>query len=319
MLFCDTDELMQVPRFELEKSLRAALQVQETEASRGARSHHRTWTRSLPSHHHVIFAAEDYCFPAKMYQNVSGSARIKGWVAGNSAGASPTDSATAIYDSPICLNSGNYFGRPRAMIDLLNRTCMPCRRGLKVEHFQRHFHGSYTSLVPKGWFFDDQVEMAKIYVSGREEPQSTAPLLVGLDSQQRLFLPLSEWNAESILTPPKKVQIQRNGLFHSLASGTAPAFVHFNGPAKAWVGVHSASALLATLTQRYVSQTGDSQLNQLHQHVRDHVTFLDPDFHRVQGVSLSDVCSAGTSLESASATSSLKKMGQALQGSGSLG
>ena len=48
---------------------------------------------------------------------------------------------------PRCLNTGNFVGRVGPTIDLLNRTCIPCRQGWTVEGIHRRYTRAYSSQV----------------------------------------------------------------------------------------------------------------------------------------------------------------------------
>ena len=283
VLFCDTDQMMQLPLPVLENTMRRMLRNFGSMPSVASNGRIRGPSAPLP----IIFAAEDYCFPAGLY-NMSRTA--SSWVGRRKS------SQVAAFDEPICLNSGNYFGTPLAMINLLNRTCPPCSKGLDAANIHRSFQQSYTELISPRWFFDDQVEMAKLYVSGLNDPMSVAPLSIHLDTRQELFMPLSEFDPASIERPPLKVKIRSDGLFQSRLGTTPTNFVHFNGCSKAWIGLHSATTLAGSLRSRYTERTNDVTVAKLHHHVRDHITFVSPRFERVHNVSLQEACNAGMSL-----------------------
>ena len=85
-------------------------------------------------------------------------------------------------------------------------------------------------------------------------------------------------------------------MWGGLGEGGYPAFIHYNGNSKAvWpeaLGL-SPGALSSALKARYVARTSDAELRRLDGWLRDHVSFLDPEFEKDASVTFADVCAAG--------------------------
>ena len=270
MLFCDADALMHLPKASVERILRKALHLGNNGRHTSGTSSPSIHIPTLPNLFPVIFAAEsESCYPSAVYHNAS----------------------TSAYWPQACLSSSSYFGTARAVMLMLNQSCGACRTGGGVEEVHRKFHSSYGELINPSWFIDDQVEMAKIYVAGLRDPASIAPLALSLDSSHRVSLQVSTFDARGVATPPATLQVQPNGLFHSRPTDTAPAFVLFDGPSKAFKGPHSPAALMSAIRKSYDGAPGNDHAK------KERITFVGADFTSAVSGSLQAACSAGEQLD----------------------
>ena len=155
-MFCDTDELLQVGWAEL------VSRTEEVYAATRAR---------------VIVSAE-----ARM-PSASRSRRGRtatppsvraAWVEGHGEGAAQV-AALPQHGQPR---------RPRArVVDLLNRTCVPCRSGLGIDEVYRQYTRAYSAHVER-WIYSEQAELMRLYLARPPNESGWA-----LDFGQRLFHP----------------------------------------------------------------------------------------------------------------------------------
>ena len=184
---------------------------------------------------------------------------------------------------PRCLNTGNFVGRVRATIDLLNRTCIPCRSGLPVDDIFRQYTRAYSARV-RGWVYSEQAELMRLYLA---QPANVTGWI--LDFEQALFHP-SFW-----FTAAYDTRVLADGRIRNKHTGSTPAFMHYNGDSKrTWKGPYSPKMLAGALRRAYVQRTNDEKLAGLDAYLRDGVAFLGPTFERDRGVAWSNICSQGS-------------------------
>jgi hypothetical protein len=184
---------------------------------------------------------------------------------------------------PRCLNTGNFVGRIDATIDLLNRTCIPCRSGLSVQDIFRRYTRAYSAEV-RSWVYSEQAELMRLYLA---RPANVSGWI--LDYRQQLFHP-SFWFTAAI-----DMRVLEDGRIMNRYTASTPAFMHYNGDSKrTWRGQFSPSALARALRRKYVARTGDEQLKRLPDYLRMGVSILGPTFVRDERVVFDDICRQGS-------------------------
>ena len=254
IMFCDVDEL-----FQLHGGL--------SELSRRTEQLYRTTGAN------VVVSAEARCMPNRL-----GPAS---WA--HSEAVAQRLGISMAKKWPRCLNTGNFVGRIGPAIDLLNRTCIPCRDGTSVQEVHRRYARAYSAQV-RGWVYSEQAELMRLFL---ERPAAQTDWL--LDYRQLLFHP-NFW-----YTAAWDTRVLPDGRLHNKHTGSTPAFMHYNGDSKrTWHGPHSPAALARALRSAYTQRTGDATLAQLEPYMRDGVSFVTPNFARDASVGWSDVCKHGS-------------------------
>ena len=256
-MFCDTDELLQVGWAEL------VARTEEVYAATRAR---------------VIVSAEARCMPERLGKQA--------WAHSDAAisqsGVGSKATAKELHKWPRCLNTGNLVGRVPAVVDLLNRTCVPCRSGLGIDEVYRQYTRAYSAHVER-WIYSEQAELMRLYLARPPNESGWA-----LDSGQRLFHPNFWFNDRF------DMRVLPDGRLANKHTQSTPAFVHYNGDSKrTWHGGAAPEAVAAALRRAYEERTGDTALARLGPYLRDHVAFLDGSFRRHTDVSFDYVCSRG--------------------------
>ena len=250
VLFCDADEL-----YQLDGDIALlATHAEELRRSRNAA---------------VVISAEARCMPDKL---------------GKASWAHSEASAGVMHKKwPRCLNTGNFVGRIDSTIDMLNRTCIPCRRGLLINDVFRRYTRAYSAQV-KHWVYSEQAELMRLYL---ERPARESGWI--LDYQQKLFHP-NFW-----FTAAVDMRVLDDGRLMNRYTGSTPAFIHYNGDSKTtWKGAYSPPALARALRRAYTARMGDNQLERLPNYMQHSVSFLGPTFVRDTAVTFKDVCRLGS-------------------------
>lgn len=248
IMFCDTDELFQLHGGMPELLRRTRALYASTAAS-------------------VVISAEARCMPNRL---------------GRAAWEHSEAIAHMPKKWPRCLNTGNFVGRVSAAIDLLNRTCIPCRDGTPVQEVFRRYTRAYSAQV-RSWIYSEQAELMRLYLA---QPSNHSGWI--LDFGQVLFHP-NFW-----FTAAVDMRVLADGRLRNKHTGSTAAFIHYNGDSKrTWRGPHSPSALAQALRRRYTTTSGDTKLDLLDNYMRNGVSFLTPTFERDTSVAFSDVCRRG--------------------------
>jgi hypothetical protein len=249
IMFCDVDELFQLQGGLPELALRTDALYQATRAS-------------------LIISAEARCMPNRLgpiaWSHSEAVERMpKKW--------------------PRCLNTGNFVGRISTTIDMLNRTCIPCRSGLPVEEVFRRYTRAYSSRV-RHWVYSEQAELMRLYLAS---PANVSGWI--LDYGQKLFHP-NFW-----FTAAHDTRVLPDGRIHNRHTKSTPAFVHYNGDSKrTWKGPYSPRALARALRAGYVQRTNDAPLSALTAYLREGVSLLGPTFERDRSVTWAEICGKGS-------------------------
>ena len=253
IMFCDVDELFQLSGGMAELTRRTQQVYRSTGAS-------------------VVISAEARCMPNRL-----GPAS---WA--HSEAVAQRLGITMAKKWPRCLNTGNFVGRIGPTIDLLNRTCIPCRDGTPVTEIHRRYARAYSAQV-RSWVYSEQAELMRLYL---ERPASSSEWV--LDYKQVLFHP-NFW-----YTSGWDMRVLPDGRIHNKHTGSTPAFLHYNGDSKhTWKGVHSPRALARSLRAIYTARTSDVTLSNLEAFLPD-ISFLSPTFARDSTVGWQQVCSQGS-------------------------
>lgn len=249
VMFCDSDELYQLQGGLSELTKRTQSLYSATGAS-------------------VVISAEARCMPNRL-----GPAA---WAHSEAVGHMPKK-------WPRCLNTGNFVGRMGPTIDMLNRTCIPCRSGLPVTEVFKRYTRAYSYQV-KSWIYSEQAELMRLYLA---QPANATGWI--LDYEQKLFHP-SFW-----FTAAYDTKVLSDGRIRNRHTGSTPAFMHYNGDSKqTWKEAFSPKALAHALRRAYVDRTSDTRLAALGSYLRKGVYFLGPTFERDEGVSWADICIQGS-------------------------
>ena len=246
-MFCDTDEMLQVG---MEDLVRLTQEVYDA------------------THSSVAVSAEARCMPDRLgklsfkHSDQTLPGMPKKW--------------------PRCLNTGNIVGRVPEVIDMLNRTCVPCRTGLSVNEIFRRYTRAYSQQVTR-WIYSEQAELMRLYLA---KPANVTGWV--LDFQQRLFHP-NFWYASG-----RDVAVLPDGRLMNRHTRSVSAFIHYNGDSKyTWKDQYSPAALSAALRRAYEQRTGDARLEKLDAFLSERVTFLGPTFQQDRGVTFAQICSKG--------------------------
>ena len=178
---------------------------------------------------------------------------------------------------PACANAGNFVARgAAAAISLLNRTCKSCRLGAAAEDVYTRTTLQYSQLAEAD-IYNDQVEVSEQYA------ESSLASVIALDVRQSLFMPVFRMKTGwDLLRQPDGRLV--NKWTAGWPGAGVPAFVHFNGDAKAMTGAFSPASLYSALLNGTTASGRGGTLF-------PEVSFLGPSFERA-APSTQQVCAS---------------------------
>lgn len=191
------------------------------------------------------------------------------------------------------VNSGDMAGHLDAVIDMLNRTCRPCRNlGLTPEEVFARFSRSYAAHLD-GWIYSEQRELAKQLVA--RAPHGNAgdgAAAWSLDYGQDLFHVNDGYWVHHL-------RATRDGSVVNLRTGARAPLVHYNGRSKLlWRGKLSAASRARALgrafrARRFENASSSIALSAEEAAMRSLLgqsAFVGPDLARQRGLGAHNLC-----------------------------